>query len=132
MQRYTEQLIGDIKRAKDNPRPKKMELPPELEFVRGAEEYLHGELYEMGNLFGLEKVQFPSVEKLNQGQIKKIVIEFGQLWQAFNFYPVFPDGLPIEIKYKIFVDYLEYKTTCVTQGNNNINVSLNFRLNILA
>ncbi len=119
MQRYIDQLIGDIREAKNRPRPQKMELPPELEFVRGAEEYIHGELFEMGSLFGLKKIQFPPVEKLNPGQIENFVIEFEQLWKAFNFYPVFPDGLPIEIKYKIFVDYLEHKTTYVTAGNNH-------------
>lgn len=43
-----------------------MELPPELEFVRGVEEYLHGEFYEMRKLFGLEKIQFPPLEKLSE------------------------------------------------------------------
>ncbi len=119
MQRYIDQLIGDMQEAKNRPRPQKMSLPPELEFVRGAEEYLYGELYEMGNLFGLKKMQFPPVEKLNPEQIKKLVLEFEQLWQAFNFYPDFPDGLPETIKYKILVDYLEHKTTYVTQGNNH-------------
>ena len=119
MERYINQLIDDMREAKKRPRPQKMELPPELEFVRGAEEYLHGELFEMGSLFGLKKMQFPLVEKLNQEQIKKLVIEFEQLWQAFNFYSDFPDGLSNEIKYKILVDYLEHKTTYVTEGNNH-------------
>ena len=119
MQHYIYQLIGDMRQAKNRPRPQKMELPPELEFVRGAEEYLHGELFEMGNLFGFEKMQFPPVEKLNPGQIKKLVLEFEKLWQAFNFYPDFPNGLPETIKYKILVDYLEHKTTYTTEGNNH-------------
>ncbi len=119
MQRYVEQLIGDLREAKKRPRPPKMELPPELEFVRGAEEYLHGELYEMRELFGLEKEQFPPTEKLNSEQIKMLVSEFEQLWLAFNCRPIFPDGLPESIKYKILVDYLEHKTSYVTDGGNN-------------
>jgi len=119
MQRYTEQLIEDIQDAKKRPRPPKMELAPELEFVRGAEEYLHGKFYKMGKLFGLEKKQFPSIDKLNPKQIEKIAFEFELLWEAFNFIPYFPDGLPAEIKYKLLVDYLEYETTYVSVGNNN-------------
>ena len=75
MQRYTEQLIEDIREAKKRPRPPKMELPPELELMRGAEEYLHGELHKMGDLFGLKKEQFPPPGKLskktNRGYYKK-------------------------------------------------------------
>ncbi len=60
MQRYTEQLIEDIQEEKKRPRPSKMELASELEFVRGVEEYLHGRFYKMGKLFGLEKNDFSS------------------------------------------------------------------------
>ena len=116
MQRYIEQLIEDIQNAKKRPRPPKMELPPELEFVRGAEEYLHGELFEIGKLFGLEKKQFPPAEKLNTKQIQFLNKEITELWKDFNFIPDFPEGLPEKNKYNLFIDYLEHKTTYSSVG----------------
>ena len=120
MQKYVEQLIDDMQIAQKRPRPPKMELPPELEFMRGAEEFLHGDLYEMGNLFGLEKLQFPTVDRLNSKQINLFVLEFEKLWYAFNYIPDFPDGLPDTVKYKLFVDYLDYSTNHVSQGHQHI------------
>ena len=119
MQRYIEQLIEDIEEAKNRPRPPKMLLPPELEFVRGAEEYLHGEQYEMGKLFGLEIKQFPPEDKLSEEEIQALTDKITELWQVFNFIPVFPEGLPVKYKYKLLVDYLEYKTTYISEGNNH-------------
>ena len=120
MQKYVEQLIDDMQIAQKRPRPLKMELPSELEFVRGAEEYLHGDLYEMGNLFGLEKIQFPLAYKLNPKQINLLVLEFEKLWYAFNFIPDFPDGLSDAIKYKLLVDYLDHSTSFLSEGHNHI------------
>ena len=119
MQRYTEQLIEDIREAKKRPRPPKMELPPELELMRGAEEYLHGKLYKMGNLFGLQKEQFPPSEKLDEKQIEDIIRSLTELWEAFNFIPDFPEGLPDVYKYNLLVDYLNYETTVVSNGFNH-------------
>ncbi len=119
MQRYIEQLIEDILEAKKTPRPPKMFLPQELEMFRGPEEYLHGKQYEIGKLFGLEKKQFPPIEKLNERQIKLLVKEIIKLWEVFNFIPDFPEGLPEKIKYNILVEYLEHKTTYVSEGNNH-------------
>ena len=120
MQRYTEQLIEDIREAKKRPRPPKMFLPQELEMSRGPEEYLHGKQYKLGKLFGLEKKQFPPIEKLSKKQIKLLVKEIIRLWEAFNFIPDFPEGLPEKFKYDILVDYLEHKTTYVSEGGLHI------------
>ncbi|MDA3894057.1 MAG: hypothetical protein PF517_20555 [Salinivirgaceae bacterium] len=120
MQNYINQLVSDLQNAQHHARPAKMELPPELEFVRGAEEYLHGELYPMGKLFGLENMQFPPADRLNAAQLELVVNEFKALWEAFNLYPDFPEGLPNAIQYKLMVEYLNYETSYVTDGANHI------------
>ena len=119
MQRYTEQLIEDIQNAKKRPLPPKMELPPELEFVRGAEEYLHGDFHKPGKLFGLKKEQFPPAEKLNAKQMQALIKNITELWAEFNFVPDFPEGLPNVYKYNLLVEYLEHETTYVSEGNNH-------------
>jgi hypothetical protein len=119
MQKYIAQLIEDIQEAKRRPHPPKMFLPPELECMRGAEEYLHGEYYEMGQLFGLKKIQFPPIDRLNPKQIEDVTAELELLWEAFNFVPDFPKGLPTKYKYNILVEYLEHKTTYVSEGHNH-------------
>ena len=120
MQKYVNQLIGDLREAKKRPRPPKMSLPPELEFVRGAEEYLHGERYKMSQLFGLEKIQFPPKDKLTDEEMQALVDEIVALWLSFNFQPDFPEGLPLEYQYKILVDELDKETSHTTQGNLHI------------
>ena len=115
MERYIEQLVEDLREAKHKTRPPKMILPTNLEFVRGVEEYLHGEQYEMGKLFGIEKKQFPPIEKLTTKQIQILTNELIKLWLEFKFIPDFPKKLPLKYKYKLLVDYLEEKTTCTSQ-----------------
>jgi len=42
---------------------------------------------------------FPSIEKLEDDQIKTIVDKIQDLWAAYHYYPDLPEGLPIRIAY---------------------------------
>jgi len=117
---YVSQLLEDLVKAKENPRPPKIELAPELEFVRGAEEFLHGKQYPMSELYGIDKKQFPPIEKLTKEQTSAIVSAFIDLWTAFNIIPEFPSQeMPDEVKYELMVSHLDEMVTPVSQGYNH-------------
>ena len=120
MQRYVQQLLTDIESAKKRPTPPKMELTPDLEVVRGAEEFLYGQEFEMEKIFGLEKQEFPPIEKLNTKEIESLANALLELWEVFHFSPVFPEGLPAVYQYKLLVSHLDHKTTFVSMGTNNM------------
>ena len=117
MERYINQLVEDIRKAAKQKRPPKMQLDPELEVVRGAEEYLYGTPYKLSSLLGLNKNAFPPVEKSNTEQLKKLVIEIENLWAEFNFYADFPDGLPADYRYKLLLGKWDTEVQYVSIGN---------------
>jgi hypothetical protein len=70
----------------------------------------------MQDWFNLSNENFPPVDMLNQKQIKLLVEELLKLWRAFSFDQVLPKGLPADISYKLFVDYLEKPVIWVSDG----------------
>jgi len=106
MQNYISQLIGDIKEAKKR-------VPPEPEPAKNYEEF-ETQMHKMENadgipmseLFGLEQMYFPSVDKLSKEHLNTLTIELIELWLSFRIYPNFPEGLPIERQYKLMVNEL--------------------------
>ncbi len=117
MEQYIKQLINDLRDAAQRTRPMKMELAPDLEVVRGAEEYLYGTQHKLGSLFGIEKTAFPPLTKLNNNQLEQLVPEIERLWAKFNFYPVFPDNLPAIYRYKLLIDKWDEPMQYVTSGS---------------
>ena len=63
--------------------------------------------YPMSHWFGLTKEQFPHSERLSDGQLELMTVEFEELWNAFSFEPGFPDGLPAKRRYDLMRDYLD-------------------------
>ncbi len=120
MDRYFNQLIEDLKNAAKRKRPPKMELDPELEVVRGAEEYLYGTPYMLGVLLGISKNTFPPPEKLNENQLEQLATEIEYLWAEFNFHPVFPDDLPAIFRYKLLLSKWDEPVQYVSAGNIHV------------
>jgi len=120
MERYLSQLIEDLKNAAKRKRPPKMELDPELEVVRGAEEYLYGTPYKLSTLLGIDKNAFPPQEKFNDKQLYLLATEIENLWAAFNFYPVFPNDLPAIYRYKLLISKWDEPVQYVSAGNIHI------------
>ena len=129
MQKYVNQLIGDIKKS-INLAPERLGtfdkfIPDYLneedqELFADVEQFMHGSRSTMGFYFGINQMYFPPIEKLNQEQIKELTIYFVQLWIAYNYIPVFPDNLPDKIKYKYLRKYLSYETTYALTGRIHI------------
>jgi len=121
MDKYIEQLIDDMREAAKNlPPVPDFDLPEEMEFLQGVMEWEEADYKPMQEWFGLEKKHFPPSDSLNDVQIKLMVSEILNLWQAFNFYPTLPDNLPDRLTYDILVKYLEEPVQWISEGMSGI------------
>lgn len=113
MQKYINQLVADIKAIAADPLPipeiKEGEVLP-----FEVENWIHtGPLSTMGKLFDLEKIQFPTEEKLTDSQKEILVDAMLDLWKAYRFAADFPKKLPKTMKYQPMVDCLESEAPLV-------------------
>jgi hypothetical protein len=116
MQKYVDYLIEDIRKAAKNlPSQPYLDLPEEMEALRGVIEYETTLEKPMQDWFKLSRESFP-VEKLNIKQVQLLVKEILKLWKVFNFDPVLPKNLPAGITYKLLVEYLEKPVIWVSDG----------------
>ena len=120
MQKYVNQLIDDIKNSINSAEERiatfEKYVPEylnkeEQEFFADVEQYLHGELLEIGYFVGIEQMYFPEAKKLNEEQINELTDYLIKLWNAYNFNPIFPENIPNKLKYKKMREYLKQKTT---------------------
>ncbi len=116
MQKYVNQLIEDIRAITADPiqapEPQEDEvLPPQIEeWIQG------GPLSTMGQLFGLEKMQFPPEDKLTTSQKEAIVDAMTILCRAYHFNMIFPKKLPKALRYTHIVDCLNRDVPFIGEG----------------
>jgi hypothetical protein len=121
MDKYIKYLIEDIRKASINlPKAPYIELDEEDECLRGVMEYESIDEKPMQEWFQLSKDSFPPVEKLNNTQLNLLVSEILKLWKAYNFDPVLPENLPVDITYKLLVDSMETPVIWVSEGSIGI------------
>jgi hypothetical protein len=118
MDRYISQLIEDMRDcARNLPERPKLNLPEEMEVLRGVIEYENAEYLPIQDWFGINKEYYPDESKLNDKQIGLLVKELLQLFKAYNFIPDLPEGLPNRIIYKVLVDNMEEPVAWISEGN---------------
>lgn len=107
MQHYLNHLINDLREASENvpPVPKYFSDSPywKLEYII---EWEQAPFEKMDELLGIEVFAFPPSDKLNNAQLTQLVEEIEKLWSAYNFYPDFPDDLPVIIKYELLISFM--------------------------
>ena len=104
MEKYINQLVEDIREAhKKAPVQKSIygksddELLSELEEVdRIIEEEPDKPMH---NIFGIDPIMFPPVERLSRNQAARLANEILDLWNKFNIDAVYPENFP---KYKLY------------------------------
>jgi len=109
MKRYIEQLIEDLRAAKQlAPKPKpREEMNDEeiwdelIEIDRIIDEEPDRPLH---NIFGIDPQSFPPSEKLTNEQAKLLSSEILELWTAFNIDAVYPENFPLEKLYPMLVE----------------------------
>ncbi|MCK4661769.1 MAG: hypothetical protein KAT68_02800 [Bacteroidales bacterium] len=121
IQNYINQLITDLQEAAKRIPPKPYyEHGPELDGIEYVLEWENNPYQKMSKLFGIEKFNFPSSEKLNDKQLEILTDEIEKLWLAYNFYPDFPDNLPAKYKYKVMVDFWDEEVQYISEGQSHI------------
>lgn len=83
-------------------------------------EWENAEPKPMQEWFGIEKSNFPPVEKLTKEELELMVDEILKLWHAYNFDAVLPEDLPVDIAYKVLVDYFDKPVAWISEGTVGI------------
>lgn len=127
MERYIQQLAEDFREASKNvsttddvQKKFNIEIPEELEMFAYAELYLRVPAQKLSTILGIEKVVLPPPEKLSPKQTAFLCDEMIRLLKAYYFYPVFPKGLPVEIKYRLFYEHWDRDHVFTGEGNIHI------------
>jgi hypothetical protein len=70
----------------------------------------------LGDVLGFEDVQFPSVEKLNDGQMQRISEAFVQCLFSWNITAEIPENVPISLRYNLLVSTLKKQVFIQSTG----------------
>ncbi len=118
MKSYVSQLLSDIKNAHREVPPGPsyaLSLEDELEEV---ERWLSGEEPEhpFSYFCGLEKIQFPPLDRLTKKQVKDLVRAIEDMMFSWNLDADFPKKFPPERKYPLLVDLFDRPVDIVDSG----------------
>jgi len=91
-----------------------------MEHLRDVYEWEHAVEKPMHEWFGISADIFPNEQKLTDKQVKLLVEELINLWEAFNFLPELPGELPVRMKYKFMTGYLDKPVRWVSEGLTHI------------
>jgi hypothetical protein len=127
MDNYLIQLVNDMRKAAKNvPDPQTLideadlDLPKEFEMFADVELYLHGPLQKISEITGIDTAALPSGKKLTGSQMSFLYDEMKRLLNAYCFYPDFPEGLSVEIKYRLLRKEWENKHVLTATGHTGI------------
>ncbi|MBI9064868.1 MAG: hypothetical protein JEZ14_22975 [Marinilabiliaceae bacterium] len=106
MQRYLEQLIEDIHRARTIVQPPSevwdstdMDDEGEIEDMVYAETYLYGKRQPLSQITGIQREQLPNADLLTPEQAASLTKELEALLLHHNFVPDFPESFPMAQRY---------------------------------
>ncbi len=112
MRRYIEQLIEDLRKARNYDDPPEMmedflicQTEEAEDKVADVEEYLNGPRQPLSQILGIEKEKLPPPERLSDEQAEVLAGEMEKLWRHFRFYPSYPDdNFPGKVRYRLLRD----------------------------
>ncbi len=127
MERYIEQLIGDIHKARNQikaPSPEwnyvDFENEGEIEDMSFAEEFIYGKKETLSHITGIAKEMLPPPERLTAHQQERLVPEIEALLLHHNFVAEFPPSLPRKNKYPFLWNIWSQSYVEVSFGRNHI------------
>lgn len=91
-------------------------LPEELKPFAYAERYIHGKAKTISVITNVPSESFPPIEILSEAQASFLYDEMKRLLNAYCFFADFPEGLPIEIKYRLLRKKWEDKVVYTGEG----------------
>lgn len=123
MNNYIDQLIGQFHESiKRVPLPSLRsedfdhENEGETEDFQYAEQYMYGDEQPLSEIFGIEKIYLPNDKKLTDKQVEILAGETEKLWNAYHFYPDFPERLPSRSRYRKMREYWDDKQVFIGAG----------------
>ncbi|THU41894.1 hypothetical protein FAM09_07280 [Niastella caeni] len=128
MQSYINHLLSDIAEACREEQPEtysSISAENDMEaierYFEEVERWLENEPeHDFSYYSGLQKEQFPPVEKLSNEQMAAVSLAFERLLFTWNIGVEMPDKLPISRKYSLLVSVLERKVAIVENGFETI------------
>lgn len=79
---------------------KSYDLPPDLQEFADVERYIHGDGFTFAKLTGVTQEQLPALKQLTDAECTVLFDEIHRLLTYFGYEFVFPDNLPVELKYE--------------------------------
>jgi len=119
MQKYILQLTADIRAAARSEAYEPIPKPFSIEnHFAEVEAWLEDDLPQerIGEILGLEVVQFPPVERLNRNQLRKVCEAYEQTMQTYNVSFDLPKRLPWKTRYQLLVGKLEESVMICDDG----------------
>lgn len=111
MQRYVEQLIEDINsRIADAPPVTDYSVildEVELEEILATEESADVRKTTIAEVVGIERMFLPPVEKLKAADVTPLSDAVSRLWKAFHLHPMFPENVPLQLRYSCLREHWE-------------------------
>jgi len=127
MERYILQLVDDLRKAAKNaPKDEVADgtvLDDEqafLDHIEQVELYTHGPTEKLSEIVGIPLSALPGDDKLTEEQTASLVEEMVNLLQAWNFYPDFPEGVPVKMLYTALLTKWESKMAYLAGGESHI------------
>jgi len=111
MQRYVEQLIDDINsRIAEAPAVTDYSVildETELEEILETETSSDVRKTTIADVVGIEKMFLPPVDKLGTNDFDPLGDAVSRLWKAFHLHPMFPDNVPLSLRYRCLREHWE-------------------------
>jgi hypothetical protein len=131
IQKYIDQLVEDLQKAADmagNHDPlqnQNSSVGHDLQdHFAQVEEYLHGPMYKLSKIVGIETAMLPADDLLSDEQTALLASEMESLLKAYNFYPDFPQDtgmiVPPRLRYRAMRSHWESKQTIMSFGESHL------------
>ncbi|MBN1144509.1 MAG: hypothetical protein JXA72_08795 [Bacteroidales bacterium] len=129
MNRYIEQLIGDIRNATLNIRPPheiwfSSEADPddevELDDISYIEQFVEGIEEPIESITGIDAISLPPPEKLTNDQKALLSVELEKLLEIFHFILDFPENYPLHLRYPFIFRFWRERQVALSFGESHI------------
>jgi len=131
LQKYIGQLLEDIQKAAENaanPDPLKDKTVSSAqdfqEHIAQVEQYLHGPMFRLSDIVGIDAAMLPADELLSDEQTRLLASEMEKLLNAYNFYSDFPQNngkvVPPRLRYRAMRSHWESEQTIMSFGESHL------------
>lgn len=116
MQRYVDYLLEDIDQAKENVPIFYQEEESDMFLISVQEERVTAPVKPLGEWLQLDKIIFPPTKKLNELQLKSIMLALEDLLLVYNYIIYFPLNVTLEKKYEALITHFDEPTPFLTHN----------------